>query len=98
RVSTPHVVERAVTMADSDGDDIGISFGSFTVDDTRQSSNDYSHIKASAPEPKPVPAPASGPPADLATTTAPALPLPTATSADARGSVPNVPQALPPPP
>lgn len=43
-VSAPHVVERAITMADSDGDDIGISFGSFTVDDTRQSSNDYSHV------------------------------------------------------
>ncbi|CAM9766465.1 unnamed protein product [Ectocarpus sp. 12 AP-2014] len=82
-------------MADSDGDDIGISFGSFTVDDTRQSSND-SNIKASAPEPKPVPAPSSGPPAEPATKTAPALPLSTAISAEARGSVPNVPQALPP--
>lgn len=45
RVSAPHVVERAITMADLDADDIGISFGSFTVADTKQSSNDYSHVR-----------------------------------------------------
>ncbi|CBJ29221.1 conserved unknown protein [Ectocarpus siliculosus] len=79
-------------MADSDGDDIGITFGSFTVDDTKQSSNDYSHptmswarIAAGGPRPKPRPAPA------------PAA-APAATTGLAQHPSTTVPVAQPPPP